>query len=69
MIEQLRREEGSRVAQHDTHDHHTPPHGHGPGDRHGHSHGGDRTDYGRAFAIGIGLNLAYVAAEAGFGVV
>ena len=24
-------------------------------------------DYGRAFAIGIGLNLAYVAAEAGFG--
>ena len=28
-----------------------------------------RADYGRAFAIGIGLNLAYVAAEAAFGVV
>jgi cobalt-zinc-cadmium efflux system protein len=34
---------------------------------HQHGHGG--ADYGRAFAIGIGLNLAYVAAEAGFGVV
>lgn len=45
------------------HDHHT----------HGHSHRhrtvAARADYGRAFAIGIGLNLAYVAAEAGFGVI
>jgi cobalt-zinc-cadmium efflux system protein len=34
--------------------------------QHGHSHG--PPDYGRAFAIGIALNLAYVAAEATFGV-
>jgi cobalt-zinc-cadmium efflux system protein len=33
--------------------------------RHHHDHG--RHDFGPAFAIGIGLNLAYVAAEAGFG--
>ncbi len=32
---------------------------------HGHSHG---VDYGRAFAIGIGLNLAYVVAEAAIGI-
>jgi cobalt-zinc-cadmium efflux system protein len=44
-------------------------------DHHAHNHGNAREaahaplDYGRAFAIGIGLNLAYVAAEAGFGVV
>ena len=50
------------MAQHDTHD---QPHTHG----HGHAHPGVAADYGRAFAIGIGLNLAYVAAEAGFGVV
>jgi cobalt-zinc-cadmium efflux system protein len=36
---------------------------------HRHDHGHAGADYGRAFAIGIGLNLAYVAAEAGFGVV
>ncbi len=36
---------------------------------HRHAHGHAGLDYGRAFAIGIGLNLAYVAAEAGFGVV
>ncbi len=41
------------------HDHHAHVHGH--------AHRG--LDYGRAFAIGIALNLAYVAAEAGFGVV
>lgn len=33
-----------------------------------HDHGHDHpTDFGPAFAIGIGLNLAYVIAEAGFG--
>src|SRR5271167_2698989 len=37
---------------------------------HGHSsHGHGRPDYGRAFAIGIALNVAYVAAEAAAGVV
>jgi hypothetical protein len=63
IIGQFRREEGRRVAQHGFDDHHPHPHGHR------HLHGGERADYGRAFAIGIGLNLAYVAAEAGFGVV
>ena len=37
---------------------------------HGHAHHAHAApDYGRAFAIGIGLNLAYVAAEATFGVI
>ena len=35
---------------------------------HSHAHGVAPGDYGRAFAIGIGLNLAYVAAEAGYGI-
>jgi cobalt-zinc-cadmium efflux system protein len=35
-------------------------------DHHGHEHG--EPDYGRAFALGIGLNLAYVIAEAIAGV-
>jgi cobalt-zinc-cadmium efflux system protein len=61
------------VAQHGAHDHpgHSHPgHSH-PGHSHGHGYrrGADRADYGRAFAIGIGLNLAYVVAEAVFGVV
>lgn len=36
---------------------------------HGHPHGHDHgpVDYGRAFAIGIALNAAYVVAEAAFG--
>lgn len=34
---------------------------------HGHSHA--PTDFGRAFAIGIALNLAYVGAEAFYGIV
>ena len=51
------------MAQHDADDQ-PDTHGHG----HGHTHAGAAGDYGRAFAIGIGLNLAYVAAEAGFGV-
>ncbi len=32
-----------------------------------HSHAGSPTDYGRVFAIGIGLNLAYIIAEAAAG--
>jgi cobalt-zinc-cadmium efflux system protein len=53
------------------------PHSHDHGDRRdggAHRHGGahahvhGQADYGRMFAIGIGLNLAYVAAEAGVGV-
>ncbi|HEX6603687.1 MAG TPA: cation diffusion facilitator family transporter [Sphingomicrobium sp.] len=45
------------------HDHADDAHDHG----HGHSHA--PTDFGRAFAIGIGLNLAFVAAETVFGFV
>src|SRR5215217_2096950 len=41
--------------------HHSTGHHH-----HGHSHA-PRTSYGRAFAIGIALNLAFVAIEAGYG--
>jgi cobalt-zinc-cadmium efflux system protein len=57
-------------------------HTHSPGHTHDHAHGGhDHSqhgigghnhalgNFGRAFAIGIGLNLAYVAAEAFCGVV
>jgi hypothetical protein len=36
---------------------------------HGHAHHAAPDGYDRAFAIGIGLNLAYVAVEAGFGLV
>jgi len=39
-------------------------------DHHGHSHADhhhDAPDFGRAFAIGIALNLIYVAAEASYG--
>jgi cobalt-zinc-cadmium efflux system protein len=43
-----------RVLSHDHHAH-SPSHSHAA------------TDYGRAFAIGIALNLVYVAAEAGYG--
>jgi len=39
------------------HDHH----------HHGHSHAAAALDYGRAFAIGVALNLGYVVAEAGIG--
>lgn len=48
-----------------SHDHH---HHHGPGAAHGaggHSHAPQ--DFGRAFAIGITLNLVFVVAEAAFG--
>lgn len=34
---------------------------------HSHTHGGTQSDYGRAFAIGIALNLGYVVAEAVIG--
>ena len=40
-------------------------HAHHHGHDHGHHHGGG--DFGRAFAIGIGLNLAFVVAETVFG--
>src|SRR5437762_13458696 len=48
------------VAHSQAHDHGAHAH------LHVHHHAG-RSDYGRAFAVGIVLNLAYVAAEAVFG--
>jgi cobalt-zinc-cadmium efflux system protein len=52
------------------HSHHGHGHGH---DHHGHSHGHGHShappaDPGRAFAIGITLNLIFVAIEAGYGI-
>lgn len=44
------------------HDHH---HGDAPG--HGHAHGHAPASFGRAFAIGIALNLGFVIVEAGYG--
>ena len=46
------------MAEAEVHDHAHP---------HQHSHG--PVDYGRAFAVGIALNLLYVAAEAAFGAI
>lgn len=53
---------------HDHHDHHQ----HGRADEHAHRHGPGAhdhtpTDFGRAFAIGIALNIVFVVAEAVFG--
>ncbi len=56
---------------HHGHDHEHGEHGHGH-DHHGHGHGGlghvhAPANFGKAFAIGIGLNLAFVVAEVVFG--
>jgi cobalt-zinc-cadmium efflux system protein len=48
------------------HDGHLHTHAHGHSHGHGHDHH-DAIDFGHAFAIGIALNLIYVAAEAGYG--
>lgn len=48
---------------HNDHSHHAC-HGHG-----GHGDHGQITNFGRAFAIGIGLNAAFVLIEAGYGFV
>lgn len=50
------------------HHHHGHHHNHGPDDGHGHHHHhGPPDGWSRAFAIGIGLNIAYVAVEAAAG--
>ena len=55
-------------AHHHGHDHGHHGHGHGHAHGHGHGHGPDiGGNLERAFAIGITLNLIFVAAEAGFG--
>jgi cobalt-zinc-cadmium efflux system protein len=48
-----------------THDHHGNDHDHHAGHDHGHCHA--PTSFGRAFAIGVTLNLVIVAAELVFG--
>ncbi len=53
------------MAQPHSDDDHAHPHRHGQR-RHGHAPASG--DFGRAFALGIALNLAYVAAEAAIGV-
>ena len=55
---------------HHAHDHshsrgHDHDHGHGHGHGHGHSHA--PASFGRAFAIGIALNIAFVVGEGGVG--
>jgi cobalt-zinc-cadmium efflux system protein len=45
---------------------HSHSHGHSHGHGHGHGHG-HAPDFGRAFAIGVTLNLAFVVVEATFG--
>ncbi|HVF92896.1 MAG TPA: cation diffusion facilitator family transporter [Sphingomonas sp.] len=52
------------------HDHghdHGHAHAHGPGHGHGHGHHHAPAGFDRAFAIGIGLNIAYVVAEGAAG--
>ena len=45
------------------------PHQHSHGHSHGHGHSHAPTSHGMAFALGIALNLAFVAVEAGVGIV
>ena len=50
-----------------SHDHHHSHAGHGHGHHHHHGHAHASADFGRAFAIGILLNGAYVVGEAVYG--
>ncbi|HEX7871658.1 MAG TPA: cation diffusion facilitator family transporter [Sphingobium sp.] len=57
----------------DGHNHHDHDHGHDHGRSHGHAHGPGGhhhapASFGRAFAIGIALNIGFVAVEGGFGI-
>ncbi|RJF93515.1 cation diffusion facilitator family transporter [Sphingomonas cavernae] len=49
------------------HAHHSHDHHHDHGHAHGHGHAHAPVDFGRAFAIGITLNLLFVIVEAGAG--
>ncbi|GJE73945.1 cation diffusion facilitator family transporter [Methylorubrum suomiense] len=53
---------GHSHAPDDAHDHH---HDHGHGHAHGHVHA--PKDFGRAFALGIALNVGFVVVEAAYG--
>ncbi len=52
---------------HDQHHDHSATHAHGHSASRGHGHSHAPADFGRAFAIGIGLNVAFVAIEAIYG--
>ncbi|MCF8506230.1 MAG: cation diffusion facilitator family transporter [Caulobacter sp.] len=56
---------------HHEHDHggHSHGHDHGHGHGHGHGHAHAPVDFGRAFAIGAALNIAFVVVEAAAGLV
>lgn len=54
-------------GEHAGHDHDDHDHDHGHGHGHGHAHSHAPADFDRAFAIGISLNVAFVAIEAFFG--
>src|ERR1700710_3103834 len=54
------------MATHEAHSHRH--HGHGGHSHHGHDHGVAAAGYGRAFAIGITLNLIFVLVELAYGV-
>lgn len=54
-------------AHHHHRHHHDHAHGHGHDHGHGHPHATPPDRWGRAFATGIALNLAYVVAEAAAG--
>ncbi|WP_375456164.1 cation diffusion facilitator family transporter [uncultured Methylobacterium sp.] len=54
------------MAGHDHHDH-AHEHAHAGHGHAGHGHVHAPKDFGRAFAVGIGLNTAFVAIEAGYG--
>jgi len=47
--------------------HHQEPHHHGHDHAHGPGHSHAPASFGRAFALGIALNTAFVAVEAGYG--
>jgi cobalt-zinc-cadmium efflux system protein len=55
------------AGDHDHRGHRHDGHGHAHGDAHAHSHSHAPADFGRAFALGIALNIGFVAAEAAFG--
>ncbi len=62
---------GDHGHNHHAHDHaghdHDDAHGHAHGHSHGHGHHHAPADFGRAFAIGIALNLGFVIAEVIYG--
>lgn len=66
MVRPVGQMQGRRVGHsHAHHDGHSHDHAHGHGHGHGHSHA--PADFGRAFAIGILLNTAFVVVEASYG--